>query len=386
VTGRRPNEWIPGRIELSQEEFSVVGLADGLAEELGAVERSLFDEKRSQWIVFLRRWLNHDLAAHAIDQLGPRWQRQAIVVWHQVSEREVAGPPTVVALIIEPGSTLQASCSEWKAGSEEDQQPTPAREQGAEPVEERRVGWALVPRHMWDGHTSDLLNAKVARCDASSECRWRIGRCEHVRDASSQVSGLIAHSAVGKVDDVHFLKQRATAVQISNQFKYISNEFPLTILFVGIDLKARGLYSDGTAGDSVLGQSGRRITPLRLREFTVQDAAHRREWRQLLLILEKRIVLAHKERGMLVDLSDLLWARSSGRIGSLTTLISRACHRAVRTGKEYIDAELLQRIPLDVAANKEWPNIRTQIEHGRTITRCTRQRSPKPAKELASTG
>jgi hypothetical protein len=182
------------------------------------------------------------------------------------------------------------------------------------------------------------------------------------------------------------LKQRATSVQISNQFKYISNEFPLTILFIGIDLKGRGLYTDGTSGNGILGQSGRRITRLRLREFTVQDPPHRREWRQLLLTLEKRIVLAHKERGMLVDLSDLLWARSSGRIGSLTTLISRACHRAVRTGEEYIDAELLQRIPLDVAADEECPSIRTQIEHGRTITRCARQRSRKPARELAPAG
>ena len=44
---------------------------------------------------------------------------------------------------------------------------------------------------------------------------------------------------VGKVDDIHFLKQRTTSVEISNQFKYISNEFPLTIVFIGIDLRQR---------------------------------------------------------------------------------------------------------------------------------------------------
>lgn len=57
------------------------------------------------------------------------------------------------------------------------------------------------------------------------------------------------------VDDLHFLKQRTTSTQISNQFKYISNEFPLTIIFIGIGLRQRGLYSDGTYADGILGQS-----------------------------------------------------------------------------------------------------------------------------------
>ena len=74
------------------------------------------------------------------------------------------------------------------------------------------------------------------------------------------------------VDELHFLKQRTTSVQISNQFKYISNEFPLTIIGIGIGLRQRGLYSDGVYADGILGQSGRRTTPLHLREF----AAHRR--------------------------------------------------------------------------------------------------------------
>jgi len=36
---------------------------------------------------------------------------------------------------------------------------------------------------------------------------------------------------------------------------------------------------------------------------------------KLLLAVEKRIVLARKHRGMLIDLSDYLWERTTGRIG-----------------------------------------------------------------------
>jgi hypothetical protein len=163
------------------------------------------------------------------------------------------------------------------------------------------------------------------------------------------------------VDDLHFLKQRTTSVEISNQFKYISNEFPLTIIFIGIGLKQRGLYSDGAYADGILGQSGRRITPLRLRSFELDTEDHKREFRQLLLRLEKQLVLAHKRQGMLIRQSNLLFERSSGRIGPLTTLINRACQRAIRTGTEYIDTDLLERVPMDAASDDQRAESRAKI-------------------------
>lgn len=165
------------------------------------------------------------------------------------------------------------------------------------------------------------------------------------------------------VDDLHFLKQRTTSVEISNQFKYISNEFPLTIIFIGIGLKQRGLYSDGDYADGILGQSGRRITPLVMRSFDIDTAEHRKEWRHLLITLEKRIVLANKERGMLTKYWDLLFERTSGRIGPLTTLINRACHRAVRTGTEYLDEQALRRVPMDAASEQQRPDMQEKVRH-----------------------
>jgi len=60
------------------------------------------------------------------------------------------------------------------------------------------------------------------------------------------------------VDDLHFLRQRTTSTEISNQFKYISNESPLTIVFVGIGLRTRGLYSDGSHTDDPVAANRRR--------------------------------------------------------------------------------------------------------------------------------
>lgn len=173
------------------------------------------------------------------------------------------------------------------------------------------------------------------------------------------------------VDDLHFLQWRNTAgVAISNHFKYIANECPVTMIFIGVGLSARGIFSEGASyEDAVIAQTGRRTTKLDIRAFDIESDEGRREWRQLLLALEQRIVLADKYPGMLADqLSDYLFARSTGHIGSLMTLINRGCQRAVRTGTEALTVELLNRIKIDEASEQARPEKELAFESGRLTT------------------
>ncbi|MDO3013325.1 ATP-binding protein [Mycobacteroides abscessus] len=174
------------------------------------------------------------------------------------------------------------------------------------------------------------------------------------------------------VDDLHFLRWRnSVGVEISNHFKYIANEFPVTLIFVGVGLAARGLFSEGHSyEDAVIAQTGRRTTKLDMRPFAIDTDEGRREWRQLLLTLEKRIVLAEKHPGMLADhLSDYLFARSTGHIGSLMTLINRGCQRAVRTGTEVLSRELMDRVKIDEASEKARQELAMAFETRRLTTR-----------------
>jgi hypothetical protein len=174
------------------------------------------------------------------------------------------------------------------------------------------------------------------------------------------------------VDDLHFLRWRNTVgVEISNHFKYVANEFPVTLIFVGVGLAARGLFSEGsTYEDAVIAQTGRRTTKLDVRPFAIDTNEGRCGWRQLLLALEQRIVLADKRPGMLADdLSDYLFARSTGHIGSLMTLINRGCQRAVRTGAEVLSCELLDRVKNDEASEKARQELQTAFEARRLTTR-----------------
>lgn len=173
------------------------------------------------------------------------------------------------------------------------------------------------------------------------------------------------------VDDLHFLRWRnASGVEISNHFKYIANEFPVTLVFVGVGLAARGLFSEGHSyEDGVIAQTGRRTTKLDMCPFAIDTDEGRHQWRQLLLALEQRIVLADKQPGMLADgLADYLFARSTGHIGSLMTLVIRGCHRATRTGAEYLDRELLDGVKNDAASERARQELQSAFDSRRLTT------------------
>ncbi|MDX3803066.1 hypothetical protein [Streptomyces sp. AK04-3B] len=65
------------------------------------------------------------------------------------------------------------------------------------------------------------------------------------------------------------------------------------------------------------------------------------------------------------DLSDYPFARSTGHIGSLMTLINRGCQRAIRTGAEHLDMTLLDHVKNDTAAEKGRCELRLAFEKGK---------------------
>lgn len=180
------------------------------------------------------------------------------------------------------------------------------------------------------------------------------------------------------LDDLHFLKWRKTSgIEVSNHLKWIANEFPVTLLKVGVGLAGKGLFSEGEdRGETALAQTGQRTTRLDMPPFTIGSEQGRRQWRQLLLALEQRIVLADAYPGMLADdLSDYLFARSTGHIGSLMTLVNRGCQRAQRTGTERLTQELLDQVKNDAAAEHARRELEYAFGAGKATSRPARIRA-----------
>jgi hypothetical protein len=109
----------------------------------------------------------------------------------------------------------------------------------------------------------------------------------------------------------------------------------------------------------------RRTTVLTMRPFQVSDEPGREEWRRLLLSVERQLVLAGRYPGMLADdLADYLFARSTGHFASLMALVSRGCLRAIRTGAERLDADLMDQVNNDAAAEADRRELAAAIEAG----------------------
>jgi hypothetical protein len=76
-------------------------------------------------------------------------------------------------------------------------------------------------------------------------------------------------------------------------------------------------------------------------------------------------VLTDRYPGMIADdLCDYLYARSTGHIGSLMTLINRGCQRAVRSGEEKLTTQLVDRVKIDAASEKACQQLELTIKAG----------------------
>lgn len=180
------------------------------------------------------------------------------------------------------------------------------------------------------------------------------------------------HTTVMVIDDIHFLDaSRRDARLLSNHLKFLSNAFPVTLVYIGVGVAARGILHEGlSAAETLYAQIGRRTTALGLAPFLVDTDDGRRQWRRLLLTIERKLVLADIHRGMLADeLSDYLYVRSTGHFASLMTLIARGCRRAVATGAERLTNDLMDRVANDAAAEEARVEMAAAVRAGLFTTR-----------------
>ncbi|GGJ75170.1 hypothetical protein GCM10010123_01440 [Pilimelia anulata] len=172
------------------------------------------------------------------------------------------------------------------------------------------------------------------------------------------------------IDDIHFLDVgRRDARSMANHLKFLANAFPVTFVYIGVGVAARGILREGLSpAEALYAQISRRTTTLPLTPFLAATDADRRQWRRLLLTIEQKLVLADKYPGMVADdLCDYLYARSTGHFASLMTLITRGCRRAITTGAERLTCDLLDQVANDAAAEEARVGLAAAIESG-TVT------------------
>lgn len=121
---------------------------------------------------------------------------------------------------------------------------------------------------------------------------------------------------------------------------------------------------------------------LTIEPFEIRTQDGQQIWRQLLLGIERDLVLAGARRGMIArDLAEYLFARSGGHFASLMSLISRGWYRAVKTGAESLTAGLLNAVRIDPAAEDARSQLQAAIQDGSCTSRLGLARQPSGGRE-----
>ncbi|PPJ26494.1 TniB family NTP-binding protein [Nocardia nova] len=182
---------------------------------------------------------------------------------------------------------------------------------------------------------------------------------------------LSCSTSIGIIDDVHFINHTSKdGLAVSNHLKWLANELPVTFIYAGVGLAERRFFQEGLAGPaSAFAQSGRRWTRLEV-GFFAQDE----QWTALVKAIDRQLVLARWKPGQLSNLTEYLFTRTGGHIGSLMTLVNRGTVKAIRSGGEAITRGLLDTIRIDETAEKS--RRRNEAESRKRSKRTHREHGP----------
>ncbi|WP_156726054.1 ATP-binding protein [Streptomyces apocyni] len=172
----------------------------------------------------------------------------------------------------------------------------------------------------------------------------------NVTDIVDAVCATAAHVHVDLVlvDELHNLNLATrSGAEASDQLKYFAERLPATFAYAGIDIESQGLFA-GTRGRQIAG----RFVVIPAAPFSHATPADHDAWRALVGTLESMLRLHHHTPGTLTALSEYLFHRTGGMIGSLSQLIRGAAVLAIEDESERITENLLKLVPIDFAAEQ----------------------------------
>jgi hypothetical protein len=163
------------------------------------------------------------------------------------------------------------------------------------------------------------------------------------------------------VDELQNLAGRGTGNGESvDLLKTLHNDLPATFVYAGIELTGGALLA-GPRGQ----QLSSRFNILEMEPFQISKPQDRATWRKLLPAFESELPLRDQEPGTLAGLSDYLYQRTGGSIGSLGRLVTDAAIEAIynRDLPEQVNEALLDTITIDHTA--ELSNLNSAARKGK---------------------
>lgn len=173
-------------------------------------------------------------------------------------------------------------------------------------------------------------------------------RSEHEIDIRPRVVEKLKEHKVQLVvvDELHnLLGHNQNNRDAADMLKSLHNQVASTFIYAGI--RVADLLSGG-GGEQI----GARFTPVPIRRYNLSNLDDARAWKTFIKLYEAQLPLRHHQTGTLLAEHKYLYERTSGSIGSLTRLLTRATVAAIQDDQnpEAITRELLHAEKVDLVA------------------------------------
>jgi len=165
------------------------------------------------------------------------------------------------------------------------------------------------------------------------------------------------------VDELQNLVGRSVGLGESvDVLKNLHNEVPATFVYAGFGLTNGALLS-GPKGQQLRG----RFTVLDMERLNLSDSADRKTWSKLINAFEKKLPLRHQEIGTLKELSNYLYLRTSGSIGSLAKLLTGTTIELISNPaytEERLTEQVMDTVKLDQFAEENYKIMKAGLSKG----------------------
>lgn len=178
------------------------------------------------------------------------------------------------------------------------------------------------------------------------------------------------------VDELHFLATRnAGNGESVDLLKNLHNDLPSTFLYAGVGINGSGLLA-GPRGQ----QLGGRFSLLEMQRFNLSRAGDKKAWRSIIEQFEKALPLRHHELGTLTEMTEYLFERTNGSIGSLGKLLTGTAAETVNNPnilREEITMSLLEKRRLAHSAEHTRHQVRLRKNNPMTVTNILKEMTTK---------
>jgi len=166
------------------------------------------------------------------------------------------------------------------------------------------------------------------------------------------------------LDDIHFLRIKNSSHEtLNNHIKHLANSISATFVYAGIGLEGTGLLTEGNSVEKAkYSQTGHRFKKFDLTPYQYANDKSRAEFLIVLSSFESHLLLFEQVSGSLAkDMGEYIFARTSGFLGPISTLIREAASIAIKSGEERITIDIMKRIKLDYDSEASYKFFKKQI-------------------------